>query len=127
MSDTPRLGVPENGRTLARTCATVLTTYQNELRSALDWLDQQELTVSSLENFCVRVRRVSDALGDEAGVLERRAHLRDASLPELPPLLGFHVRGEDGIELHPFTHRTTTRAAVSVLEERDGGPRKDGS
>lgn len=78
---------PETSRALARTCATVFTTYQQELVAALKWFDEQELSVSSLENFCGRVRRVSAALGDEASFLERRAQLRDANTSIIPPAL----------------------------------------
>ena len=121
----PRTTPPENGRTLARLYSNVFTTYQQELRSALDWFDQQELTVSSIENLCVRVRRVADALGDEAGVLEQRSRLRDASTFDPPPLLGVAVQGDRGLELHAF--RTSTGGTVSVLGESDGAARKDGS
>jgi hypothetical protein len=110
----PGLGVPENARATVRAAAGAFATYERQLLADLEWFDGEVLSISSLENFCNRVRRVAEALGEEAKILDRRAQLRDAAAPEPVPLLGVAVEGDRGLELKPFSLDETIEQLVAV-------------
>lgn len=115
-----QLGDPGNGGTRRDRLEQVAGSYDyyaESLRETIAWFNRQTLSMSSVEHLLHAVEQTATELEREAKCCRARTGLRDATEIH-PQSLAVDAIGVTG------DHRNTTRAAVSVLGESDGGPRR---